>query len=74
MTPAIPDGYEIVPEGTKAALSAYIAAYPHFAPHDCFATGPHTGDPIMDLVACPGCNAKRLGEIATQKDTPNAQG
>lgn len=27
----------------------------HVAPHDCYATGPMTGDPILDLVACPGC-------------------
>lgn len=27
----------------------------HVAPHDCYATGPLTGDPILDLVACPGC-------------------
>lgn len=27
----------------------------HTAPHDCYATGPLTGDPIRDLVSCPGC-------------------
>ena len=27
----------------------------HIAPHDCFATGPCTGNPIADLIACPGC-------------------
>lgn len=27
----------------------------HTAPHDCYATGPLTGDPIRDFVACPGC-------------------
>lgn len=27
----------------------------HTAPHDCYATGPMTGDPIRDLVSCPGC-------------------
>lgn len=27
----------------------------HSAPHDCYATGPLTGDPIRDLVSCPGC-------------------
>ena len=27
----------------------------HVAPHDCFATGPLTGNPIADYVACPGC-------------------
>jgi len=27
----------------------------HHAPHDCYATGPLTGDPYRDLVECPGC-------------------
>lgn len=27
----------------------------HVAPHDCYATGPLTGDPVADLVECPGC-------------------
>lgn len=28
----------------------------HFAPNDCYATGPLTGDPIRDLVECPACS------------------
>lgn len=28
----------------------------HFAPNDCYATGPLTGDPIRDLVQCPACS------------------
>tara|TARA_R110002020_G_scaffold104642_2_gene244732 strand:+ start:174 stop:503 length:330 start_codon:yes stop_codon:yes gene_type:complete len=28
----------------------------HFAPNDCYATGPITGDPIRDLVQCPACS------------------
>ncbi len=31
----------------------------HIAPDDCFATGPLTGNPIADLVACPGCTQKQ---------------
>lgn len=27
----------------------------HHAPHDCYATGPLTGDDYLDLVECPGC-------------------
>jgi hypothetical protein len=27
----------------------------HYAPNDCYATGPLTGDPIRDLVECPAC-------------------
>jgi hypothetical protein len=30
----------------------------HTAPHDCYATGPRTGNPLADLVACPGCYLK----------------
>ncbi len=49
-------------ELTKGALEAYEGAYPHSAPHDCFATGPLTGDPVRDLLVCPGCRAKKLGD------------
>lgn len=51
----------------EAAVKAYQEAYTpdgHFAPHDCFATGPKTGNPIQDLVACPGCWAERKAKEA----------
>ncbi|MFQ2854319.1 hypothetical protein ACK3YO_12635 [Aeromonas caviae] len=28
----------------------------HFAPNDCYATGPMTGDEFRDLVQCPACS------------------
>ena len=28
----------------------------HFAPNDCYATGPVTGDAFRDLVQCPACS------------------
>lgn len=28
----------------------------HFAPNDCYATGPLTGDRFRDLVECPACS------------------
>lgn len=28
----------------------------HFAPNDCYATGPLTGEPFRDLVQCPACS------------------
>jgi len=28
----------------------------HWAPNDCYATGPMTGDAIHDLVQCPACS------------------
>lgn len=51
----------------EEALSAYQTAYTpdgHVAPHDCFATGPRTGDPIEDLIVCPGCWAARKAKEA----------
>lgn len=48
----------------REALKAYVGAYLHDAPNDCFATGPLTGDPYQDIVACPGCRAKELSAIA----------
>ena len=39
---------ELVKEGRRAVGT-------HFAPDDCYATGPKTGDPIVDLVQCPAC-------------------
>lgn len=30
----------------------------HNSPSDCYSTGPLTGDPIVDLVQCPGCALK----------------
>ena len=28
----------------------------HFAPNDCYATGPATGDAFRDLIECPACS------------------
>jgi hypothetical protein len=27
----------------------------HAVPNNCWATGPNTGDPVNDLIVCPGC-------------------
>lgn len=44
----------------KAAEALYFAYTPDGHPKgtDCFATGPLTGDPFTDLIACPGCAAQ----------------
>lgn len=44
----------------RAAETLYSAYTPdgHTKGHDCFATGPSTGDAINDLIACPGCAAQ----------------
>jgi len=43
-------------------IRLFMKAYPHEFPSECFATGPLTGDPIEDLVVCPGCRAKKAAE------------
>lgn len=51
----------------EEAVDAYRKAYTpdgHVAPHDCFATGPKTGNPNQDLLACPGCWAERKAKEA----------
>jgi hypothetical protein len=43
-------------ERLEAALrEARRAIGDHYAPNDCYATGPLTGDEYMDLVQCPAC-------------------
>lgn len=44
-----PDLLAALDEGRRAIGS-------HYAPSDCYATGPLTGDPIRDLVQCPACS------------------
>lgn len=40
----------------KALIDAGLRAIgEHSAPHDCYATGPLTGDAFLDLVQCPAC-------------------
>lgn len=37
----------------------------HDAPSDCYATGPMTGRPVMDLVECPACSYFAMREEIT---------
>jgi hypothetical protein len=46
---AAPELLEVLEEGRRAIGD-------HYAPSDCYATGPMTGDPIRDLVQCPACS------------------
>ena len=43
------------PEMRKALLLAESALAHEKS--DCWATGPKTGDPVLDFIACPGCAA-----------------
>jgi hypothetical protein len=45
----------------------------HYAPNDCYATGPLTGDPIRDLVQCPACSFIGMYEAALAKFHPTHQ-
>jgi len=49
----------------KVIEAAERALGDHCAPHDCYATGPLTGNPIADLIACPGC--AQIDEIAVAR-------
>ena len=40
----------------EALNAARRAIGDDFAPDDCYATGPITGDPFRDLVDCPACS------------------
>jgi hypothetical protein len=39
----------------------------HFAPNDCYATGPITGNYLRDLVECPACSAIAMYDEAVAK-------
>ena len=39
----------------------------HFAPSDCYATGPLTGDAYRDLVQCPACLFIEMYDAVTAK-------
>lgn len=54
------------PELYEALESARIALT-HDVPGSCWATGPLTGDPIEDLIVCPGCRAMHKIEAALKK-------
>jgi len=52
------------------ALKLYMAAYDPDGRHhrdNCFATGPMTGDPVRDLLRCPGCAAYEAARAAVTK-------
>jgi hypothetical protein len=51
------DGRDVLIERLYAALEeARRAIGDHFAPNDCYATGPLTGHRVRDLVECPACS------------------
>ncbi|NTJ46860.1 hypothetical protein G6K93_07510 [Agrobacterium rhizogenes] len=57
---ASPETLEALKEGRRAIGN-------HFAPDDCYATGPLTGDAIRDLVQCPACTFIGMYEAVLAK-------
>jgi len=49
---------QVIAEGRRAVGD-------HFSPHDCYATGPSTGDPLLDLVQCPACSFISMNDAIT---------
>lgn len=59
---AAPELLEALHEGRRAIGD-------HFAPNDCYATGPVTGDAFRDLVQCPACSFIAMYDEAIAKAT-----
>lgn len=51
----------------KALKEARRAIGDHFAPNDCYSTGPLTGDLIRDLVECPACSFIKMHDATLAK-------
>ena len=47
---------DLIKEMRAALAEGRRAIGDHWAPSDCYATGPLTGDPIRDLIECPACS------------------
>ncbi len=63
---AAPDLLAALHEGRRAIGD-------HFAPNDCYATGPLTGNNYRDLVECPACSFIRMHEAAIAKAEGRAE-
>lgn len=57
------------PEMLAALHEGRRAIGDHYAPNDCYATGPLTGDPIRDLVQCPACSFVEMYDRVVAKAT-----
>lgn len=59
----------------RAALDeARRAIGDHYAPNDCYATGPVTGNDYRDLVECPACSFIAMYDAATRLRAAVEQG
>ena len=57
------------PELLEALREGRRAIGDHYAPGDCYATGPMTGDQYRDLVQCPACSFIAMYDRAIAKAT-----
>ncbi len=51
----------------EALKEARRAIGDHYAPNDCYATGPLTGNEFRDLVQCPACSAIAMYDETIKK-------
>lgn len=61
------------PDLLEALKIARLAIGEHHAPHDCYATGPLTGNHYLDLVACPACAFIKMHDAAIAKAEGGAE-
>ena len=57
------------PELIEALCEGRRAIGDHYAPGDCYATGPLTGDDMRDLIECPACSFISMYEAVMAKAT-----
>jgi hypothetical protein len=61
-------------QGLREALAeARRAIGDHFAPGDCYATGPLTGDAYRDLVECPACSFIAMHDALLALPSPRSR-
>lgn len=64
----------LLQEAAKVVEELRRAIGDHWAPNDCYATGPVTGDAIRDLVQCPACSAISMYDAFLTRLNPKGTG
>lgn len=63
---------QVAPDLLDALREGRRAIGDHWAPNDCYATGPVTGDAFQDLIECPACSFIAKFEAVMAKAEPAA--
>lgn len=66
---SVPKWDEVGPELLAALKEGRRAIGDHYAPNDCYATGPATGDRYRDLIECPACSFIAMYNAAIARAT-----